>query len=62
MDLLSLIVLLIIIGVLMWTVNAYIPMEARIKQILNIVVIIAVVVFILSLFAGYFPHIQVGHR
>lgn len=60
MDLLSLIVLLIVIGVLMYCVNRFIPMEPSIKQILNIVVIIAVVVFILSLFSGYFPRIHVG--
>ena len=62
MDLLSLIILLIVIGVLMWAVNTYIPMEPRIKQILNVVVIIAVVIFVLSLFSGYLPHIQVGRR
>jgi hypothetical protein len=60
MDLLSLIILLAVIGVLLWAVNTYLPMEPRIKQILNVVVIIAVVVFILSLFSGYFPHIRVG--
>jgi hypothetical protein len=62
MDLLSLIILLIVIGVLMWAVNTFIPMEPRIKQILNVVVSIAVVIFVLSLFAGYLPHIQVGRR
>lgn len=62
MDLLSLIVLLIVVGVLLWAVNAYIPMDAKIKQILNIVVVIAVVIFILSLFSGYFPNILVGHK
>lgn len=62
MDLLSLIVLLVVVGVLLWAVNAFIPMEPRIKQILNVVVIIAVVVFILSLFSGYFPTLHVGKR
>jgi uncharacterized membrane protein len=60
MDLLSLIILLVIIGVLMWAVNTYIPMQPQIKQILNIIVIIAVVIFLLSLFWGYAPHIHVG--
>lgn len=55
MDLLSLVILLIVIGVLLYCVNAFIPMDAKIKQILNIVVI-----FILSLFAGYLPHMHVG--
>lgn len=60
MDLLSLIALLIIIGVLLYCVNTFIPMDATIKRIINVVVIIAVVPFILSLFSGYLPHIQVG--
>lgn len=62
MDLLSLIVLLVVVGILLWAVNTYLPMDGKIKQILNIVVIIAVVVFILSLFSGYFPSIHVGKR
>ena len=37
MDLISLVVVLIVVGLLLWMVNNYIPMEARIKQILNIV-------------------------
>ncbi len=60
MDLLSLIIVLIVIGVLLWAVNAFIPMDPKIKQILNVVVVIAVVLFILSLFSGYFPRIHVG--
>lgn len=60
MDLLKLIFILIGIGVLLYMVNTYFPMDAKIKQILNVVVIIAVVLFILSLFIGYFPSIRVG--
>jgi hypothetical protein len=60
MDLLSLIILLVILGVLMWAVNTYIPMQPNIKQLLNIVVVIAVVLFLLSLFSGYLPSIRVG--
>ena len=47
---LHLIVLLIVIGVLLWLVNAYIPMDAKIKKILNIVVVVAVVLWLLSVF------------
>lgn len=60
MDLIQLIILLAIVGVLMWAINTYLPMEPRIKQILNIVVIICVVVFLLSLFVGYLPHMHIG--
>jgi len=59
-DLIQLIIFLVIVGVLMWAVNAYVPMEARIKQILNVVVIIVVVLWLLGLFTGYLPRINVG--
>lgn len=62
MSLISLVVTLIVIGVLLWLVNTYIPMDAKIKQVLNIVVIIAVVLWILNLFVGFVPlgNIHVG--
>jgi hypothetical protein len=50
MSLLSVIIVLIIIGVLMYLVNTYIPMAAPIKSILNIVVIICVIVWLLQVF------------
>lgn len=50
MSLISLAITLIVVGVLLWLVNAYIPMDAKIKQILNIVVVIVVVLWLLSAF------------
>jgi len=50
MSLISLVVVLIVVGILLWLVNSQIPMEATIKKILNIVVIIAVVLWLLSAF------------
>ncbi|MGA9779815.1 MAG: Thivi_2564 family membrane protein [Limisphaerales bacterium] len=50
MSLISLIVTLIVIGVLLWLVNSYIPMDGKIKKILNVVVTICVVVWLLSVF------------
>ena len=46
----SLVVTLIVIGVLLWLVNTYIPMDGKIKQIINVVVVICVVVWLLSAF------------
>jgi hypothetical protein len=46
---LSLVVTLIVVGVLLWLVNNYIPMDGKIKRILNIVVVVAVVVLLLNL-------------
>jgi hypothetical protein len=46
----SLAVTLIVVGVLLWLVNTYIPMDGKIKKILNVVVVICVVVWLLSVF------------
>ena len=49
MDLVSLIITLIVVGVLLWLVNNFIPMDAKIKNILNIVVVVAVVLWLLNM-------------
>ena len=62
MPLIQLIIPLVIVGVILWLVNTYIPMEATIKKILNIVVIIVVILWILSVFGiiGPTPWIRLG--
>jgi 1-acyl-sn-glycerol-3-phosphate acyltransferase len=50
MPLMSVIITLIVIGVLLWLVNTYIPMDGKIKSILNAVVVICVVVWLLFAF------------
>ena len=50
MPLISVVITLIVVGVLLWLVNAYVPMDGKIKKILNIVVVICVVVWLLSVF------------
>jgi hypothetical protein len=50
MPLMSVVVVLIVVGVLLWLVNSYIPMDGKIKGILNAVVVIAVVVWLLQVF------------
>ncbi len=50
MDLISVVITLVVVGVLLWLINAYIPMDGKIKKILNIVVVICVVIWLLSVF------------
>ena len=50
MSLISLVVSLIVVGVLLWLVNTYIPMDGKIKKTLNVVVMICVVLWLLSVF------------
>lgn len=50
MPLIQVILILIVVGVLLWLVNTYIPMAGSIKSILNAVVVIVVVLWLLNVF------------
>ena len=50
MPLIQLLEVLIVVGVLLWLVNRFIPMQGTIKSILNGVVVIAVVLWIMNAF------------
>ena len=50
MPLITVIIALIVVGVLLWLINTYIPMDGKIKSILNAVVVIAVVIWLLQVF------------
>jgi hypothetical protein len=50
MSIIGLILVLVLVGVVLWLINAYIPMDAKVKMILNIVVVIILILFILSAF------------
>jgi len=50
MTLLHVVVVLIVVGVLLWLANTYLPMDPKIKTILNAVVVIVVVLWLLSVF------------
>ncbi len=62
MSLVSLIIVLIVIGILMYLVNAYLPLDGAIKKILNIVVICVVVLWLLQVFGvlGTIDTVHVG--
>jgi hypothetical protein len=50
MSLIGLVLTLVVVGVLLWLLNNYIPMDAKIKRILNVVVVIVVVIWLLQAF------------
>jgi len=55
MPLVQLIIALVVVGVILWAVNTYIPMDATMKKILNVVVVLAVVLWLLSVFGVLGP-------
>jgi hypothetical protein len=48
--LIHVVLVLIVVGVLLWLVNNFIPMASSIKTILNAVVVIAVILWLLNIF------------
>ncbi|MBN9288853.1 MAG: hypothetical protein BGO43_08065 [Gammaproteobacteria bacterium 39-13] len=50
MSLIHVVLVLIVVGVLLWLVNTFIPMARSIKTILNVVVVIVVILWVLSAF------------
>lgn len=62
MPLIQVVVVLVVVGVVLWLINRFIPMAGSIKSILNIVVVIAVIWWLLNLFGilSHFPNINVG--
>ncbi|MGD0095720.1 MAG: Thivi_2564 family membrane protein [Terracidiphilus sp.] len=63
MPLVTVVLTLCVVGVLLWLVNRFIPMQSQIKGILNAVVVIAVVLWLLKIFGlyGYLTQFRVGH-
>ena len=53
MSIFTILIVLIVTGVLLWLVNAYIPMDQKIKTILNIVVVICLVLWLLNVFGVF---------
>lgn len=62
MPLTTVIIALIVVGVLLWLINTYIPMDSKIKSILNVVVVIVVVLWLLQAFGliGSIQNIRIG--
>jgi hypothetical protein len=57
MSLISIVISLIVVGVLLWLINAYVPMDGKIKKVLNIVVMVVVVLWLLNVF-GVWGHLH----
>ena len=62
MPLVTVLTYLIIAGVLLWLVNNYVPMDYKIKQIINALVVVVVVVWLLQVFGvmGPLTRIRIG--
>jgi len=55
MPLIEIVIVLVVVGVLLWAINNFIPMQSTIKGILNLIVVIAVILWLLSVFGVIGP-------
>jgi hypothetical protein len=62
MPLINLVIVLVVVGVVLWVINSYIPMQSTIKKILNVVVVVGVIIWLLSVFGviGNISAIRIG--
>jgi hypothetical protein len=60
MPLLTILLVIIIVGVLLWLINSFIPMDRNIKSILNVVVVIVLIIWLLKVF-GIFTTLMDFH-
>jgi hypothetical protein len=60
MPLLTVLLVLIAAGVILWLINSFIPMDGKIKSILNVVVVIVVIIWLLKVF-GLFHYLSDFH-
>ncbi len=61
MTLIDIVLVFVIVGVLMWLINAFIPMAAGIKSLLNVVVFVVVLIWVLRVFGvvGAIPGVHI---
>lgn len=57
MSIITIVLVLIVVGVLMWLINTFIPMAAPIKTLLNVVVLIILIIWLLQVF-GVISHLR----
>ncbi len=50
MPIITILIVLVVVGLILWLINNYIPMDRKIKSILNIVVVICVIIWLLKAF------------
>jgi hypothetical protein len=52
-SLIAIVIPLIVVGILLWLVNTYIPLDGKIKKVINIVVLVVVILWLLHVFGAW---------
>jgi len=60
MGLIEIVIVLIVIGLLLYAANNWLPLDGKIRQIINVVVVLAVIIWLLYAFFPGVRDIEVG--
>jgi len=60
MGLIEIVIVLIVIGLLLYAANNWLPLDGKIRQIINVVVVLAVILWLLYAFFPGVRDIEVG--
>jgi hypothetical protein len=50
MSILTILIVIVVVGVLLWAINSFLPMDPKVKSILNIVVVVLLIIWLLQAF------------
>ena len=59
MPILTVILVIVVVGVLLWALNSFIPMDSKVRSILNVVVVILLIVWLLQAFGLIDPLLNI---
>lgn len=45
---LSILITLLVVGIILWAINSFVPMDEKIKKILNVIIVILVIIWLLK--------------
>jgi hypothetical protein len=62
MPILTVILVIVVVGVLLWALNSFVPMDSKVRSILNIVVVLLLIIWLLQAFGliSHFGNVRVG--
>ncbi len=60
MDLFTIIIVLVLVGIALWLINSYVPMDGKIKTILNIAVVVIVIFWLIKV-SGLLGYLRSVH-
>lgn len=55
MSIITIIIVLVVVGLILYLINAYVPMDGKIKTILNWVIVIILIIWLLKIFGLFAP-------